>query len=174
MSTVEMVEYDQASPEVRVIYDEIMAVKGIGFVPNFWKTLASHPPLLEEVWRGLSRTMAAGRLDALTKELIALAVSATNGCTYCIRSHTAAAHKLGMDDAMLGELMAVVGTFNRTNRLADGYQVPVDPQLLAATEAETASAALTRVSRVLRQTRVASRKAQRSPKTRSHTPRRRP
>jgi len=174
MSTVGMVEYDQASAEVRAIYDEIMAVKGIGFVPNFWKTLASHPPLLEEVWRGLSQAMAPGRLDALTKELVALAVSATNGCTYCIRSHTAAARKLGMDDAMLGELMAVVGTFNRTNRLADGYQVPVDPQLMAAAGAEPASAALTRVSRVLRQTRVASRKAQRSPKTRSHGPRRRP
>jgi AhpD family alkylhydroperoxidase len=165
MSTVAMVEYDRASPEVRAIYDEIMAVKGIGFVPNFWKTLASYPPLLEEVWRGLSQAMAPGRLDALTKELIALAVSATNGCTYCIRSHTAAARKLGMDDAMLGELMAVVGTFNRTNRLADGYQVPVDAQLMAT---------LTRVSRVLRQTRVASRKAQRSPKTRPRSPRRRP
>ena len=102
MPTVVMVEYEQASPEVRAVYDEIMAVKGINFVPNFWKTLASHPPLLEEVWRGLNRAMAPGRLDALTKEMVALAVSATNGCTYCIRSHTAAARKLGMDDAMLG------------------------------------------------------------------------
>jgi AhpD family alkylhydroperoxidase len=174
MPTVAMVEYDQAAPEVRAIYDDIMAVKGIDFVPNFWKTLASYPPLLEEVWRGLSRAMAPGRLDALTKEMVALAVSATNGCTYCIRSHSAAARKLGMDDAMLGELMAVVGTFNRTNRLADGYQVPVDPQLMAGAEAEAASATLTRVSRVLRQTRMASRKAQRSPKVLSHTPRRRP
>ena len=129
-----MVEYDQAAPEVRAIYDEIMAVKGIDFVPNFWKTLASHPPLLEEVWRGLDEADAAGRLDALTKEMVALAVSATNACTYCIRSHTAAARKLGMDDAMLGELMAVVGTFNQTNRLADGYQVEVDAQLMRATE----------------------------------------
>ena len=117
---------------MRAIYDEIMAVKGIDFVPNFWKTLASHPPLLAEVWRSLNRAMQPGRLDGLTKEMIALAVSATNGCTYCIRSHTAAARKLGMDDAMLGELMAVVGTFNQTNRLADGYQVEVDDQLMAA------------------------------------------
>jgi AhpD family alkylhydroperoxidase len=174
MPTVAMVEYDQASPQVRAIYDDIMAVKGIDFVPNFWKTLASHPPLLEEVWRGLSRSMAAGRLDVLTKEMIALAVSATNGCTYCIRSHTAAARKLGMDDAMLGELMAVVGTFNRTNRLADGYQVAVDEQLMAGSEGGSARAALTRVSRALRQTRVASRKAQRTPKARPRSPRRRP
>ena len=172
MSTVEMIEYDQASPEVRAIYDEIMAVKGIGFVPNFWRTLASHPPLLEEVWRSLSRAMAPGRLDALTKEMVALAVSATNGCTYCIRSHTAAARKLGMDDQMLGELMAVVGTFNQTNRLADGYQVPVDPQLLGGAEGEPGAASPTRASRVLRQARIAGRKASRSPKVRSRTPRR--
>jgi AhpD family alkylhydroperoxidase len=134
MPTAAMVEYDQASPEVRAVYDEIMAVKSIDFVPNFWKTLASHPPLLARVWRGLDEAMRPGALDALTKEMIALAVSATNGCTYCIRSHTAAARKLGMDDRMLGELMAVVGTFNQTNKLADGYQVEVDAQLMRATE----------------------------------------
>jgi AhpD family alkylhydroperoxidase len=134
MPTAAMVEYDQATPDVRAIYDEIMAVKSIDFVPNFWKTLASHPPLLARVWRGLDEAMRPGALDALTKEMVALAVSATNGCTYCIRSHTAAARKLGMDDAMLGELMAVVGTFNQTNRLADGYQVEVDPQIMRATE----------------------------------------
>ena len=174
MPTVGMVEYGDASPEVRAIYDEIMAVKGIDFVPNFWKTLASHPPLLAEVWRGLHRAMAPGRLDALTKEMIALAVSATNGCTYCIRSHTVAARKLGMDDAMLGELMAVVGTFNQTNRLADGYQVAVDEQLMRGSEGGSARTALTRVGRALRQTRVASRKGQRTPKARQGSPRRRP
>jgi AhpD family alkylhydroperoxidase len=174
MPTVGMVEYGDASPEVRAIYDEIMAVKGIDFVPNFWKTLASHPPLLGEVWRGLHRAMAPGRLDALTKEMIALAVSATNGCTYCIRSHTAAARKLGMDEAMLGELMAVVGTFNQTNRLADGYQVAVDEQLMRGSEGASTRTALTRVGRTLRQTRVASRKAQRAPKARPRSPRRRP
>ena len=172
MPTVAMVEYERAGPEVRAIYDEIMAVKGIDFVPNFWKTLASHPPLLEEVWRGLARAMAPGRLDALTKEMIALAVSATNACEYCIRSHTAAARKLGMDDAMLGELMAVVGTFNRTNKLADGYQVTVDEQLLRTGAADPASASLTRASR-RRQDRALGRKAQRSPKAATRSPRRR-
>jgi AhpD family alkylhydroperoxidase len=141
MPTVLMVEYDQASPDVRAVYDEIMAVKSIDFVPNFWKTLASHPPLLARVWRGLDEAMRPGALNALTKEMIALAVSATNGCTYCIRSHTAAARKLGMSDAMLGELMAVVGTFNQTNRLADGYQVEVDPQIMRATEGGAQAAA---------------------------------
>ena len=132
MPTVQMVEYADATSEVRAVYDDIMRVKGIDFVPNFWKTLASHPPLLIDVWCSLRDTMAPGRLDALTKEMIALAVSATNGCEYCTRSHTAAARKLGMDDGMLGELMAVVGVFNRTNKLADGYRVEVDPVLTGA------------------------------------------
>jgi AhpD family alkylhydroperoxidase len=171
MATVRMVEYGTAAPEVRAIYDEIMAVKGIDFVPNFWKTLASHPPLLAEVWRSLNRAMQPGRLDGLTKEMIALAVSATNGCTYCIRSHTAAARKLGMDDAMLGELMAVVGTFNQTNRLADGYQVEVDDQILAASSGPAVTS-LASVS-ALRKNRAASRKAQRSPRARVQASRRR-
>ena len=132
MPTVQMVEYADATSEVRAVYDDIMRVKGIDFVPNFWKTLASHPPLLIDVWCSLRDAMAPGRLDALTKEMIALAVSATNGCEYCTRSHTAAARKLGMDDGMLGELMAVVGVFNRTNKLADGYRVEVDPVLTGA------------------------------------------
>jgi AhpD family alkylhydroperoxidase len=166
MPTVPMVEYGDASPQVRVIYDEIMAVKGIDFVPNFWKTLGTHPPLLEEVWRSLNRAMRPGRLDGLTKEMIALAVSATNGCTYCIRSHTAAARKLGMDDAMLGELMAVVGTFNQTNRLADGYQVEVDDQLMAASGGQPATARA-RVSADLRKSGAAGRKAPRVPRTRA-------
>ena len=140
-----------------------MAVKGIDFVPNFWKTLASHPPLLAEVWRSLDQAMQPARLDALTKEMIALAVSATNGCIYCIRSHTAAARKLGMDDEMLGELMAVVGTFNQTNRLADGYQVEVDDQLMAASAGQPTTAVAS-VSAALRKSRAASRKAQRSPR----------
>ena len=171
MPTVRMVEYGEASPQVRAIYDEIMAVKRIDFVPNFWKTLGSHPPLLSEVWRSLNRAMQPGRLDGLTKEMIALAVSATNGCTYCIRSHTAAARKLGMDDAMLGELMAVVGTFNQTNRLADGYQVEVDDQLMAASAGQ-ALTPLASVSAALRRNRAASRKAQRSPRARGRASRR--
>ena len=172
MPTAAMIEYDDASPEIRRIYDEIMATKGIDFVPNFWKTLGTHPPLLAEVWRSLNRAMQPGRLDQLTKEMIALAVSATNGCTYCIRSHTAAARKLGMDDQMLGELMAVVGTFNQTNRLADGYQVEVDDQIMAASEGR-AVASLSSVRAALRKSRVAGRKATRSPGGRGRTARRR-
>jgi AhpD family alkylhydroperoxidase len=167
MPTVAMVEYDRASPAVRAVYDDIMATKGIDFVPNFWKTLASHPPLLEEVWRSLSRAMAPGHLSTLTKEMIALAVSATNGCTYCIRSHTAAARKLGMDEGMLGELMAVVGTFNQTNRLADGYQVEVDPQLIAATEDRGPEAGRLEIRRIRERTRGSSRKPGRAFRSRS-------
>jgi len=125
-ATVAMVEESAATPRVREIYDDIKATKQIDFVPNFWKTLASHPPLLEETWTRLKAVMAPGRLDARTKEMIALAVSATNGCNYCIHSHTAAVKKLGLDDAGLGELLAVVSLFNGTNALADGYQIEPD------------------------------------------------
>ena len=132
MSTVRMVEYADATPEVRAIYDDFMATRKTDRVPNFWKTLASHPPLLRDVWQSLKATMQPGRLDVLTKELVALAVSATNGCEYCINSHTASARKLGADDEILGELMAVVGVFNRTNALADAYQVEVDDVIRTA------------------------------------------
>lgn len=125
-ATVAMVEEHQASGRVREIYDDIKATKQIDFVPNFWKTLASHPPLLEETWTRLKTIMAPGRLDPLTKEMIALAVSASNGCAYCINSHTAAVRKLGLDEAGLGELMSVVALFNGTNALADGYQIRPD------------------------------------------------
>lgn len=126
MSTVKMVEYDDASPEVKAVYDEIMAAKSIDFVPNFWKTIATHPPMLRQIWDELNQVMAAGALDPLTKELIAVAVSITNGCDYCINSHTAAAINKGMTPEMHGELMAVIGLFNKTNRLSDGYQVEPD------------------------------------------------
>ncbi len=126
MATVQMIEYDKANPRVRRVFDEIMAKRGIDIVPNVWKTLAAHPPTLERVWRELQVVMAPGRLDSLTKEMIAIAVSATNGCEYCVWSHTAAARKLGLDDEMLGEMMAVVGMFNQTNKLAMGYQLEVD------------------------------------------------
>ena len=125
-ATVRLIEESEATGRVREIYADIKATKQIDFVPNFWKTLATHPPLLEETWNRLKAVMAPGRLDALTKEMIALAVSATNGCNYCINSHTAAVKKLGLDDMGLGELMAVVSLFNGTNRLADGYQVEPD------------------------------------------------
>lgn len=126
MSTVKMVEYDAASPDVKTIYDEIMSAKGIDFVPNFWKTVATHPPMLAQLWSEINLVMAAGALDPLTKELIAVAVSATNGCEYCINSHTTGAIAKGMTPAMHGELMAVIGLFNKTNRLSDGYQVEAD------------------------------------------------
>ena len=126
MPTVKMVEYEEAGPEVRAIYDDIMARRKINAIPNFWKTIANHPPTLARIWRDLNEVMAPGRLDPLTKEMIAIAVSTTNGCAYCINSHTTAAKKLGMDNEMLGELMAVVGMFNTTNRLAEGYQIESD------------------------------------------------
>ncbi|MBL9125782.1 MAG: carboxymuconolactone decarboxylase family protein, partial [Planctomycetaceae bacterium] len=107
-ATVPLVEEAQAQGLVREIYNDIKRTKNIDFVPNFWKTLASHPPLLEQTWLRLKSAMAPGKLDPLTKEIIALAVSATNGCRYCINSHTAAVKKLGLDDEGLGELMAVV------------------------------------------------------------------
>src|SRR3954454_23467228 len=121
-----MVEYEDASPEVRTVYDDIRKTRNTDLVNNFWKALASHPPTLRRTWETLKSVMAAGALDALTKEMIYLAVSTTNGCEYCIASHTVSARKHGMTDEMLGELMAVVGMANETNRLSDGYQVEID------------------------------------------------
>lgn len=126
MATVKLIDYADASPEVRAVYDDIMATRGIDWINNFWKALASHPPTLARVWEQVKAVMAPGALDPLTKEMIYVAISATNGCAYCIASHTAAARKAGMTEAMLGELMAVVGTANQTNRLANGYQVDID------------------------------------------------
>ena len=125
-ATVAMVEEGDATGVVRQIYDDIKATKQIDFVPNFWKTLAHYPPLLEQTWTRLKAVMAPGKLDSLTKEMIAVAVSVTNGCRYCINSHTAAVQKLGLDQEGLGELMAVVALFNSTNALADGYLVEPD------------------------------------------------
>lgn len=126
MATVKMVEYDQASPEVKAVYDDIMATRKIDWINNFWKVLAHHPPTLRRTWESLKEVMQPGALDPLTKELIYLAVSVTNQCNYCIASHTAGSRKAGMSDEMLGELMAVVGMANETNRLVSGYQVEID------------------------------------------------
>ncbi|MCB0153718.1 MAG: carboxymuconolactone decarboxylase family protein [Anaerolineae bacterium] len=126
MPIVKLVEYEDAPPEVRAVYDEIKAARNVPDVNNFWKAIASHPPTLRRVWNDLREVMAPGALDPLTKEMIAVAVSVTNGCAYCINSHTAAAQRLGMTPEMLGELMAVIGMFNTTNRLAEGYQVESD------------------------------------------------
>jgi AhpD family alkylhydroperoxidase len=116
----------KASRAVRTVFDDIKKTRNVPEVNNFWKYLAHDPALLERTWATLKATMAPGALDPLVKEMIYLAVSVTNGCQYCIASHTAAARKAGMTDAMFGELMAVVGMANETNRLANGYRVPVD------------------------------------------------
>jgi len=126
MATVKLIEYGEASAEVRAVYDDIMAARKTDWVNNFWKALANHPPTLRRTWDSIKEVMAPGALDRLTKEMIYIAVSATNGCEYCVRSHTAGARKAGMSEAMLGELMAVVGMANETNALANGYQVEVD------------------------------------------------
>ena len=126
MATVMLVEYEDASPEVRAVYDDIMRTRQTDWINNFWKALATHPPTLARVWASLKQVMAPGALDALTKEMVYLAVSASNNCEYCTYSHTAAARRAGMSDAMLGELMAVVGMANQTNALSNAYKVPVD------------------------------------------------
>ena len=126
MAMVRLIEYDEATAEVRAVYDDIMTTRGTDWVNNFWKALANDPATLRRTWESLKEVMAPGALDPLTKELIYLAVSVSNGCVYCTASHGAAAKRLGMNEAMLGELIAVVGMANQTNRLADGYRVPVD------------------------------------------------
>jgi AhpD family alkylhydroperoxidase len=130
VALVRIIEYAEASAEVRVVYDDIMKTRGVDWVNNFWKALANDPALLARVWAQVKQVMASGALDPLVKEMIYVAVSATNGCEYCTYSHTAAARKTGMTDAMFLELMAVVGLANQTNRLANGLRVPVDPQFI--------------------------------------------
>jgi AhpD family alkylhydroperoxidase len=130
MATLGLIEYSDASAEVRAIYDDIMATRKIDWINNFWKALAHDPATLRRTWHSVKEVMAPGALDALTKEMIYVAVSATNQCGYCIASHTAAARKAGMTDAMLAEVMAVVGMANETNRLASGYQVEIDERFL--------------------------------------------
>jgi AhpD family alkylhydroperoxidase len=129
MTTIPPIEYGDASPQVRAVYDDIKKTRNVPDVNNFWKYLARDPVMLQRTWQSVKEVMAPGALDALTKELIYVAVSVTNGCAYCIATHTAAARKAGMTDAMFGELMAVVGMANETNRLADGYRVPIDDNL---------------------------------------------
>jgi AhpD family alkylhydroperoxidase len=126
MPIAKLIEYAEAPPEVRAVYDDIMTTRRVDWINNFWKALANHPPTLKRTWESIKQVMAPGALDPLTKELIYLAVSATNGCEYCTYSHTAGARKAGMTDAMHAELMAVVGMANETNALANGYRVPVD------------------------------------------------
>lgn len=126
MATLGHIEYRDASLEVRAVYDDIMATRQTDYINNFWKALAHDPTTLRRTWQSVKEIMGPGAIDAVTKEMIYLAVSATNQCGYCIASHTAAARKAGMSDAMLAELMAIVGMANETNRLASGYQVEID------------------------------------------------
>ncbi len=127
-----LIEYAQASPEVQAIYDDIMKVRQTDWINNFWKALASDPPTLRRTWESIKEIMAPGALPPVVKEMIYVAVSTTNQCPYCIASHTAAARKAGMTDAMFAELMAIVGMANETNKLATGYQVPVDERFTVA------------------------------------------
>jgi AhpD family alkylhydroperoxidase len=126
MATLGLVEYADASPEVRAVYDDIMATRKTDWINNFWKALAHDPVTLRRTWESIKEIMKPGALDPLVKEMIYVAVSATNQCGYCIASHTASARKAGMTDAMFAELMAVTGMANETNRLASGYQVEID------------------------------------------------
>jgi AhpD family alkylhydroperoxidase len=130
MATCGITDYAGASPEVRAVYDDIMATRQTDYVNNFWKAIAHDPATLRRTWQSVKEIMQAGALDALTKELIYLAVSVTNQCPYCIASHTAAARKAGMTDAMFAELMAVTGMANESNRLASGYQVGIDERFI--------------------------------------------
>jgi AhpD family alkylhydroperoxidase len=122
-----LVQYQDACSEVRAVYDDIKQTRGVPDVNNFWKALAVHPPTLKRTWESVKEVMGPGALDAVTKEMLYLAVSATNGCGYCIASHGAAARKAGMTQKMWGEVLAIVGMANETNKLAFALQVPIDP-----------------------------------------------
>jgi uncharacterized peroxidase-related enzyme len=127
-----LIEYELASPEVRAVYDDIRAARKTDFINNFWKALANDPATLKRTWESVKQIMGPGALDALTKELIYIAVSVTNQCPYCIASHTASAQNKGMSPAMFHELMAIVGMANETNRLVAGYQVEIDERFKIA------------------------------------------
>jgi AhpD family alkylhydroperoxidase len=130
MPTVKLVDEISDHPIVKRVFADIKATKKIDRVPNVWRALATYPEHLELCWTRLKAIMSPGKVDLLTKEIIALAVSATNGCNYCINSHTAAVQKLGLDNEALGEVLAVVGLYNQMNKLADAYQV--EPDILPA------------------------------------------
>ena len=123
-----LIEYEDANPEVRAVYDDIRITRKTDYINNFWKALAHDPGTLRRTWESIKQIMSAGALDPLTKELIYLAVSITNQCEYCTASHSASARNKGMTDEMFGELMAVVGMANETNALAGGYRVEIDEQ----------------------------------------------
>ena len=126
MSRPKAIEYADAAPQVRAVFNDIKRTRKVDDVNNFWKYLANDPALLKRTWESVKEVMAEGALSPLVKELLYVAVSVTNGCEYCVASHTASARKAGMTDAMFGKLMAVVGMANETNRLASGYRVAID------------------------------------------------
>jgi AhpD family alkylhydroperoxidase len=126
----EPIEYDAATPEVRAVYDDIMATRKVDWVNNFWKVLAHDPPTLKRIWANIKQVMGLGTLDPLTKEMLYVAVSASNGCHYCIASHGAAARKKGMTELQYSELLAIVGLANETNRLVTALDVTIDEQFL--------------------------------------------
>ena len=128
-----LVQYENASAEVRAVFDDIKRSRGVADVNNFWKALAHHPPTLKRTWESVKEVMGPGALDPVVKEMLYLAVSITNGCDYCIASHGAAARKAGMTPEMWGELVAIIGMANETNRLAFAHQVPIDPLFQAGT-----------------------------------------
>ncbi len=128
MSLFGLIEYADASPEVRAVYDDIMATRKTDWINNFWKAIAHDPATLKRTWESIKQIMAPGAIDPLTKELIYIAVSVTNQCGYCIAAHTASGKKKGMTDAQFKEMMAVVGIANENNRLVAGYQVEIDDQ----------------------------------------------
>src|ERR1700739_214131 len=128
MPTFPLIEYKDASPEVRAVYDDIMATRKSDWINNFWKAIAHDPATLKRTWEDIKQIMAPGALDPVTKEMVYLAVSVSNQCGYCIASHTVGARNKGMTDAMFKELMAVIGMANETNRLVAGYQVETDDQ----------------------------------------------
>jgi AhpD family alkylhydroperoxidase len=136
MSIFGLIEYADASPDVRAVYDDIMATRKTDWINNFWKAIANDPAMLKRTWEDIKQIMAPGALDPLTKEMIYVAVSVTNQCEYCIASHTAAATKKGMTDAQFKELMSVVGMANETNRLVAGYQVEVDDRFRTKPETD--------------------------------------
>jgi AhpD family alkylhydroperoxidase len=128
MAQVRLIEYGEANPEVRAVFDDIMKTRGTDWINNFWKALANDPRELRRVWEAVKQVMGPGALDPLVKEMVYVAVSATNNCEYCLHSHIAGARKKGMTDAMLMELMAVVALANGNNALASGLRIDVDPQ----------------------------------------------
>ena len=128
MSTVTLIQYEDASPEVQAVFDDIKRTRNIPDVNNFWKALANHPETLRRTWEALAEIMKPGALDPLTKEMIYVAVSVANNCDYCIHSHTASARAKGMTEAQYSELLAVIGMASQTNALATAMKVPIDPQ----------------------------------------------